>query len=126
MRAHGLRGIYRGLPVTVIRETPSYGAYFAAYDALCTWLTPAGTHKSDLSWPRLLLAGGIGGMIGWLSTYPFDVIKTKMQGETPATGGASAPLRRAGPLGRRGGGGGCNSCYQFFCHCSRPQPVLGL
>ena len=102
MRAHGLRGIYRGLPVTVIRETPSYGAYFAAYDALCTWLTPAGTHKSDLSWPRLLLAGGIGGMIGWLSTYPFDVIKTKMQGETPATGGVPAAEATRAVEGRSG------------------------
>ena len=31
-RAAGLAGPFRGLTATVIRETPSYGVYFAAYE----------------------------------------------------------------------------------------------
>jgi hypothetical protein len=57
-----------------------------AAQGLCRALTPAGTDVSDLSWSRLLVAGGLGGMAGWVSTYPWDVIKTKMQSDATGTG----------------------------------------
>ena len=28
---------------------------------------------------KLMLAGGVSGVLGWLSTYPFDVVKTRVQ-----------------------------------------------
>lgn len=31
-RLEGLRGCYRGIAPTILRETPSYGVYFAAYE----------------------------------------------------------------------------------------------
>jgi solute carrier family 25 (mitochondrial carnitine/acylcarnitine transporter), member 20/29 len=31
-RALGVRGCYRGMTATLLRETPSYGAYFVAYE----------------------------------------------------------------------------------------------
>jgi len=52
---------------------------FVMAQGLCRWLTPPGTLTSDLSSMRLLLAGGIGGIMGWIWIYPVDVIKTKMQ-----------------------------------------------
>ena len=68
---------------------------------LCRWLTPPGTQVSELSWQRLLLAGGVGGMLGWLSIYPVDVIKTKFQDTAHPIGGTpsciSAVLCTAGP-----------------------------
>lgn len=32
-----------------------------------------------LSWPVLMLAGGLAGVAGWITTFPFDVIKTRIQ-----------------------------------------------
>ena len=32
-----------------------------------------------LTWPALLLAGGLAGVNGWLATFAFDVVKTRMQ-----------------------------------------------
>ena len=75
----GLRGLYKGGFATVLRETPSYGVYFAAYEFLCHAMTPAHKTKNDLSWAQLLLAGGMSGIFGWLSIYPIDVIKTRLQ-----------------------------------------------
>ena len=34
----------------------------------------------SLSWPALLVSGGIAGVAGWVATFPFDVVKTRMQG----------------------------------------------
>ena len=53
----GVRGLYRGMPATVFRETPSYGAYFASYEFLCRTLAPEGTDPKELAGWRLIVAG---------------------------------------------------------------------
>ncbi|KJE97973.1 carnitine/acylcarnitine carrier protein [Capsaspora owczarzaki ATCC 30864] len=82
VRQDGIRGIYRGLVPTMLRETPSYGVYFAAYEMLCLRLAGPGRSPDDLSAPALMLAGGASGMAGWLSTYPTDVVKSRMQADS--------------------------------------------
>lgn len=81
-RTHGIRGCYLGMVSTVARETPSYGAYFATYEYCCRVLTTPGERVQDLDGPRLMLAGGLGGIASWLVTYPFDVVKTVIQGQS--------------------------------------------
>ncbi|KAI9091139.1 mitochondrial carrier domain-containing protein [Phlyctochytrium arcticum] len=74
----GMRGYYRGLGCTIWRETPSYGAYFASYEIFCRMMLPESTPTDEPS-PGLLFAGGLAGVVAWLSTYPFDVVKTRLQ-----------------------------------------------
>jgi solute carrier family 25 carnitine/acylcarnitine transporter 20/29 len=75
-RKDGCRGWFRGLPTTLFRETPSYGAYFASYEVFCKLLPDANPNEPSMG---LLMAGGFAGIVGWLSTYPFDVVKTRLQ-----------------------------------------------
>ena len=35
--------------------------------------------NATLAWPWLMCAGGFAGAVSWLSTFPFDVIKTRVQ-----------------------------------------------
>ncbi|KNC96212.1 uncharacterized protein SPPG_08365 [Spizellomyces punctatus DAOM BR117] len=77
-RTNGLRGFYRGLACTLWRETPSYGAYFASYEILCRMMLPEDAPTNEPS-PKLLFAGGLAGVVAWLVTYPFDVVKTRLQ-----------------------------------------------
>ncbi|KAJ3276751.1 hypothetical protein HDV01_002804 [Terramyces sp. JEL0728] len=72
----GIPGLFKGLPTTIIRETPSYGAYFASYELMCRMIPDVDPNEPS---PGLLLAGGFAGIIGWLSTYPIDVVKTRLQ-----------------------------------------------
>ncbi|KAF8888066.1 carnitine/acyl carnitine carrier [Infundibulicybe gibba] len=98
-RETGVRGLYRGMAATALRDC-GYGAYFAAYEATSRYLALASypnniasDHSSimseaeagmnRLSWPSLLIAGGIAGIAGWLFTFPFDVVKTRIQGSEP-------------------------------------------
>ncbi|EKM50814.1 uncharacterized protein PHACADRAFT_130274 [Phanerochaete carnosa HHB-10118-sp] len=95
-RTSGVRGLFRGLVPTAIRET-GFGAYFGVYEGtlmLCSHLS-ARTHileadprkpgsegvvsKEPHSYWALLLAGGLAGVVSWLVTFPFDVIKTRVQ-----------------------------------------------
>ena len=47
-----------------------------------------------LSWPVLLFAGALAGVNGWLATFPFDVVKTRVQSiDWLREDGASHPYR---------------------------------
>ncbi|KAF8638409.1 hypothetical protein AX17_002234 [Amanita inopinata Kibby_2008] len=91
LKEEGICGLYRGITATALRDC-GYGAYFFAYEATRRYFsgTPQSLNPSlldniesgmnNLSWPALLLAGGVAGVVGWVATFPFDVVKTRMQG----------------------------------------------
>eukprot|EP01127_Copromyxa_protea_P024102 TRINITY_DN9335_c0_g1_i1.p1 TRINITY_DN9335_c0_g1~~TRINITY_DN9335_c0_g1_i1.p1 ORF type:complete len:301 (+),score=14.21 TRINITY_DN9335_c0_g1_i1:35-937(+) len=70
---NGITGLYRGFVVTMLRDAPAFGFYFWAYEYLKRHWLP---ENSPLS---ILIAGGLAGASCWLSSYPFDVVKTRIQ-----------------------------------------------
>ncbi|KAL3268148.1 hypothetical protein HHI36_007276 [Cryptolaemus montrouzieri] len=70
----GLRGLYKGLNLTIAREVPSFAAYFVTYEYLTR--SEKGNHVST---SRMLFAGGVSGLVAWIVIYPIDVIKTRIQ-----------------------------------------------
>ncbi|OZJ02992.1 hypothetical protein BZG36_03134 [Bifiguratus adelaidae] len=79
LRTEGLRGFYRGSWVTLLRDAPSYGIYFMVYEAFKDFLKADGTSSYLIDSAKLLTAGGMAGVIGWVSIYPLDVIKSRLQ-----------------------------------------------
>ena len=77
-RVEGFRGVFRGFGLTAWRETPSFGVYFAVYEGLCQQFS---NDKDETSTIVFLMAGGFAGMASWLSTYPVDVIKSRIQAD---------------------------------------------
>ena len=75
----GFRGVNRGMVTTLLRETPGFGVYFLTYDVL----TRAIGCEPDAPFmiPKLLFAGGMSGIASWISTYPVDVIKSRLQAD---------------------------------------------
>jgi len=71
----GVRGLYRGLVTTAVGVAPYVGINFAAYEFLRGIITPPG--KSSVV--RKLTCGALAGSISQTLTYPFDVIRRKMQ-----------------------------------------------
>jgi len=95
---HGFfNGFYRGMGVTLLRETPSFGLYFAVYDTIKNRVVSF-LHKEDErhpipshahAWAASALAGGLSGALTWMIIYPLDVIKSRIQ-----TGPLERELRR--------------------------------
>jgi solute carrier family 25 carnitine/acylcarnitine transporter 20/29 len=94
IKNHGLfRGLYRGMGVTLWRETPAFGMYFATYDSIKARVESLLEDKDEHhpipshahAWAASALAGGISGAWTWAIIYPFDVIKSRIQ---------TAPLER--------------------------------
>ncbi len=78
LRTNGLRGLYQGVPATLCRNVPGQGFHFLAYEAS---LLALGGHEDTLPAAKVLAAGSMAGLALWLSTYPFDVIKTILQSQ---------------------------------------------
>ena len=74
---NGIRGVYKGLSLTLLREVPAFGVYFSSYHYLCHKIGAFSGDKISIS--KLLFCGGSAGMLCWIITYPFDVIKTRQQ-----------------------------------------------
>ncbi|XP_038596124.1 mitochondrial carnitine/acylcarnitine carrier protein [Tachyglossus aculeatus] len=75
----GIRGIYKGTVLTLMRDVPASGMYFMTYEWLKNILTPEGKSVSELSALRILLAGGTAGIFNWAVAIPPDVLKSRFQ-----------------------------------------------
>ncbi|KAL8458238.1 hypothetical protein ACS0TY_035114 [Phlomoides rotata] len=81
-KTQGLRGIYRGLWVTILRDAPSHGVYFWTYEYMKEQLHPGCRKSGQENFTTMLLAGGLSGVTSWLSCYPLDVVKTRIQAQS--------------------------------------------
>ncbi|KAL2338082.1 hypothetical protein Fmac_012528 [Flemingia macrophylla] len=84
-RKEGLRGLYRGFGVTVMRDAPAHGLYFWSYEYIREQLHPGCRKSGEESLNTMLIAGGFAGVASWISCYPFDVVKTRLQAQTPSS-----------------------------------------
>ena len=71
----GVRGLYRGIMATSAGVAPYVGCNFATYEFLRGIITP----PDNATVPRKLLCGALAGSISQTLTYPFDVLRRKMQ-----------------------------------------------
>uniref|UniRef100_A0A4W4F842 Uncharacterized protein n=1 Tax=Electrophorus electricus TaxID=8005 RepID=A0A4W4F842_ELEEL len=78
-KEQGIRSLYKGTVLTLIRDVPSSGLYFLTYEYLKNILTPEGESVHKLSTPRILLAGGTAGILNWMVALPPDVLKSNFQ-----------------------------------------------
>ncbi|KAF9467459.1 mitochondrial carrier domain-containing protein [Collybia nuda] len=86
----GVRALYRGLVTTAMGVAPYVGINFAAYEFLRGIITPPG--KSSIA--RKLSCGAMAGTISQTLTYPFDVLRRKMQ----VTGMKDGAVKYSGAL----------------------------
>ncbi|XP_078520768.1 mitochondrial carnitine/acylcarnitine carrier protein-like isoform X2 [Lissotriton helveticus] len=77
--ARGVRGLYKGTLLTLMRDVPATGMYFMSYEWIKEFLTPEGKSVSQLSTVRILLAGGLAGVCNWVVAIPMDVLKSRFQ-----------------------------------------------
>ncbi len=76
LRAEGVRGLFRGGGVTALRDGVGYGFYFWGYELCSRWMGPKDGGGEAA---RVLLCGGLAGVITWASIFPLDVVKTRVQ-----------------------------------------------
>lgn len=78
-RREGTRGLFRGLVPTLAREMPGYFFFFGGYEGMRVLLAKEGQNKDDIGLGKTMVAGAVGGTVFWISVYPIDVIKSRIQ-----------------------------------------------
>ena len=77
-----LNGLYHGQAVTVLREAQAYGVWFLAFEYLMNAEAKRNKiSRDEISQVRVATYGGLAGEALWLASYPFDVVKSKMQSD---------------------------------------------
>jgi len=89
VREHGARTLWTGAHMSLTRDTTFGAIYFGVYDSLKHRLNRTladkplfGTYYGleQNSVPIIVLAGGCAGMTAWFTCFPFDLVKTRVQG----------------------------------------------
>ncbi|GAB7337404.1 hypothetical protein MBLNU457_g2747t2 [Dothideomycetes sp. NU457] len=77
-----LGGVYRGTSVTFMREAMAYGSWFMSFEYMMNADAKRNNidRKSIPTW-KIAFYGGLAGEVLWLASYPFDVVKSKMQSD---------------------------------------------
>ncbi|KAG9455793.1 hypothetical protein H6P81_000301 [Aristolochia fimbriata] len=91
LRREGIRGVFRGLGVTMLRDMPGHGTYFWTYEYTREWLHPGCRKSGQESVATMLVAGGWAGVASWLCCYPLDVVKSRLQAQSHSPGERSPP-----------------------------------
>ncbi|KAI9685266.1 MAG: hypothetical protein M1822_004639 [Bathelium mastoideum] len=82
IRKLGVTGLYRGEVVTVLREAQAYGVWFLTFEALMQAdARRNGVAREEVPTWKVAAYGGLAGEALWLSSYPLDVVKSKMQSD---------------------------------------------
>jgi solute carrier family 25 carnitine/acylcarnitine transporter 20/29 len=77
-----LKGLYRGEAVTIIREAQAYGMWFLTFEYLMNADAKRNhIERKEISSLKVAAYGGLAGEALWLASYPFDVVKSKMQSD---------------------------------------------
>ncbi|XP_050384522.1 mitochondrial arginine transporter BAC2-like [Argentina anserina] len=82
MKAEGLKGMYRGLTITMLRDAPAHAIYFSTYEYMKEQLHLGCRKTGEESLHTTLVAGGLAGVASWISCYPLDVVKTRLQAQS--------------------------------------------
>jgi len=75
---YGLKGVYKGVVPTIFRDSTGYAVYFSMYSTLMHWIAP-GQSRREYSIAKIGVAGSIAGILFWVSVFPVDVVKTRIQ-----------------------------------------------
>lgn len=76
-----------------MRDAVGYGFYFWSYEwAKQTWSSPSDSEKETAM--KVLVCGGLAGVITWASIFPLDVIKTRVQTQVLYSGPVGDGERR--------------------------------
>jgi len=81
LRTEGIRGLFSGGVVTALRDSIGYGFYFWSYELstrlMMSKMRERGSDAQEAA--KVLLCGGLAGVVTWASIFPLDVIKTRVQ-----------------------------------------------
>lgn len=79
VRRTGLRGLFVAFPATLYRDVSFNVIFFPSRELFVRWFTSYRGHRPD-AWDKVVL-GYPSGVLSAIVSCPYDVVKTRMQGQ---------------------------------------------
>ncbi|UYV62111.1 SLC25A15, partial [Cordylochernes scorpioides] len=79
VKANGFFGLYKGFRPMLLRETIGNFFFMSAYEKSVNLLNYKNLPREQINPLVFFFSGGIGGTFYWLSIYPLDVVKSRIQ-----------------------------------------------
>ncbi len=95
-RNYGMASMYKGYVPTLCRELLGYTMYFSYYKKAMEGVT-----ENRFQWS--MFHGGMAGLANWMTAYPFDVVKSKMQNDSMSSPSFTAMRQAFLSVFREGG-----------------------
>ncbi|KAK9452632.1 mitochondrial carrier domain-containing protein [Dipodascopsis uninucleata] len=81
-KTEGLRGIFRGQGITILREAQAYGLWFLSFEFLMQKIQNYyHVDREQIPAWKVAACGAAAGEVLWLGSYPLDVIKSQVQSD---------------------------------------------
>ncbi|CAG9311089.1 unnamed protein product [Blepharisma stoltei] len=81
-KKYGIFGIYKGFPITMLRELIGITMYFMGYQYSGRKLFGGdNANTNELKMWQIMICGGLAGYAYWV-VYPIDVVKSKLQSDS--------------------------------------------
>jgi len=78
---YGVRGIYKGLTVTIVRDMPAFAVYFYVFSYLSEDVFNITNYFTLYGFIAATFSGGIAGCTSFACNYPVDVVKSRVQAD---------------------------------------------
>lgn len=75
VRSMGVKGLFRGLPLLIIRDFPGTGAFLGSYEMIKRSVLKTGSSNLTAGF----VAGSIAGPLGWIVIYPVEIVRIHWQ-----------------------------------------------
>ncbi|KAH9462209.1 hypothetical protein MJO29_003072 [Puccinia striiformis f. sp. tritici] len=96
-KEEGWRGYFKGNGINVIRIAPYSAIQFSSYEIAKKLLTRFSSKEGELTTPLRLGAGAIAGICSVVSTYPLDLVRSRISIISASIGGSSSTRTHPNP-----------------------------
>ncbi|MCJ1299371.1 hypothetical protein MMC08_002163 [Hypocenomyce scalaris] len=86
IKHRGITGLYSGFHLHLLRDTIGTSVYFMTYESVKQLLATYQGSSSPTAPGPVAFAGGLCGLLSWLSVYPIDTAKSQYQRNCLSTG----------------------------------------
>lgn len=84
IKANGLKGAYQGFIPHLMRNVPGGSVHLGSFEVIRNYYAKKyNVTVQELPASITMLAGSIGGVLFWIIFFPFDVVKSTIQGDSP-------------------------------------------
>lgn len=81
-KREGRRALFKGIHCAILRDIIGYFFYIGTYELCLETLCPVCTRGAGYPMPVIMISGGLAGVMHYVTCFPIDVVKARIQNQS--------------------------------------------